>query len=488
MDVQSLQKELDDTHSGWVARRNHLTQMSHQEVKRFLGLAELPQGHLEFEGDIHVRSDLPKSIDWRNHMGYNWLGEVMNQGNCGSCVAFATVATLEAQVSITSGIPWLKPSFSPQELFSCGGGSCNHGWMPGSAASYLVKHGVADEACMPYTSGSTAQDRSCQERCQDADQRATKITRFSMPSRFGGSIEQVKKALKNGPLETALTVHEDFISYSGGVYRHVKGESVGGHAVSLVGYSDEKRAWLIRNSWGPDWGEGGFAWVSWEDRSGVGANTWAFEVAPAGSLAVTQPLDRSLVSGTYELVAQVKAFGVDEFQFRILDSAGGSLQTLPCVSAQVESDSFFCKAQLDSMSLKEGLYQVFLEHKDQPALHSQHREFYVINHEPQLALSFQPVSESILKKPITERVEFWVQAESSPIPMEFVEFRVFDRSGKLVSAKRNQYVLEKMKLGWRPNGLPPGKFEIQFHGEIHYQGKTYEVDSNRFSVELGTLI
>lgn len=57
-------------------------------------------------------------------------------------------------------------------------------------------------------------------------------------------------------METGFTVYEDFMSYSGGVYKHTSGAQLGGHAVKIVGWGDGY--WICANSWGPSWGEKGF--------------------------------------------------------------------------------------------------------------------------------------------------------------------------------------------------------------------------------------
>jgi cathepsin B len=64
----------------------------------------------------------------------------------------------------------------------------------------------------------------------------------------------------NGPLSIAITVYSDFLTYKSGVYHHVTGEELGGHAVELVGWGVENGVnyWLVKNSWNEQWGAGGF--------------------------------------------------------------------------------------------------------------------------------------------------------------------------------------------------------------------------------------
>ncbi|MGL1893223.1 MAG: hypothetical protein OCD02_16430 [Spirochaetaceae bacterium] len=70
-----------------------------------------------------------------------------------------------------------------------------------------------------------------------------------------------------GPLLSILNFRLDLIFYRKGIYRHRFGKSFGGHAVTVIGYDDEKQAWLIKNSWGRLWGIKGFAWISYGNSS-----------------------------------------------------------------------------------------------------------------------------------------------------------------------------------------------------------------------------
>merc|ERR1712217_733366 len=66
--------------------------------------------------------------------------------------------------------------------------------------------------------------------------------------------------MAGGPMEVAFTVYSDFENYASGIYHHVSGESVGGHAVKVVGWGVEGgvKYWKIANSWNPYWGEKGY--------------------------------------------------------------------------------------------------------------------------------------------------------------------------------------------------------------------------------------
>lgn len=78
--------------------------------------------------------------------------------------------------------------------------------------------------------------------------------------------------MKNGPLGVAFYVYEDFLLYKSGIYQHVTGSFLGGHAVKLLGWGVEKNVsyWLLANSWNPDWGEAGyFRMLRGNDECGI---------------------------------------------------------------------------------------------------------------------------------------------------------------------------------------------------------------------------
>ncbi|PIO52677.1 papain family cysteine protease, partial [Teladorsagia circumcincta] len=65
--------------------------------------------------------------------------------------------------------------------------------------------------------------------------------------------------MKNGPVQAAFIVYEDFPLYKGGIYVHTAGKQRGGHAVKIIGWGVENgtKYWTVANSWNTDWGEDG---------------------------------------------------------------------------------------------------------------------------------------------------------------------------------------------------------------------------------------
>ncbi|KAF6199518.1 hypothetical protein GE061_007544 [Apolygus lucorum] len=65
--------------------------------------------------------------------------------------------------------------------------------------------------------------------------------------------------MKNGPIVAGFVMYEDFLFYKSGVYQHVGGKPLAGHAVRVLGWGTEDSTpyWLVANSWNRDWGDQG---------------------------------------------------------------------------------------------------------------------------------------------------------------------------------------------------------------------------------------
>jgi C1A family cysteine protease len=465
--IQTLNRLIEKNHAGWIARETSVSNLSPSETKNLFGSLDIPEVSENFEDRSPLGND---ALDWRNMNGTNWLGPVMNQGNCGSCVAFATVATFEAQFRITAGLPWLVPNFSTQQLFSCGGGACNYGWTPGAAASFLKSGGVVDAACSPYISGSNSEDVACKEiTCNNRKERTYKIADYNTPSSmFGGNAAKVKAALKKGPLVTTMKVYDDFTSYGGGIYKSVSNKVEGGHAISIVGYNDQGRYWIIRNSWGADWGEQGFARISYDDKSGIAGSTWAFETkASTHYLEVKSPSNHTYVSG--EQIVQVKSEAALQSQV-IISGENESINMTLCENGS----STNCQSSLDTTKLRDGRYEVYAQHGTDKSLVN---EFFILNHEPQATVSFV-ASKVDLKNPLVGRVEFDIDVKASPVMPAALRFVIEDMSGKIIAQRVTDTVLPQMKLGFRFNTVPNGQYKIYYVAETTYQGNLARSVSN----------
>lgn len=249
-----LNAQLNASNASWVARKTPQSQLSEQQKQRLLGVV-VDRADLATAMAI-PRATLPNltfaaQMDWRNHNG-NHVTPVKDQGGCGSCVSFGTIAVVESIASIELG---LTLNLSEADLHFCSdhGANCG-GWWVTNAYNAIRTRGVPDEAYFPYNSAFTSGSPSCRVGA-NRDARAVRVANSTTLN----SIEERKHWLTNvGPCAAVFRVFDDFFAYSSGIYRHVTGADKGSHCVEVIGYSDVDQCWICKNSWGTAWGEQGF--------------------------------------------------------------------------------------------------------------------------------------------------------------------------------------------------------------------------------------
>jgi len=247
--LRLIQESIDQSQAAWIAEYNTVFTKEYDYMQEYLGCNQVAFDQQDSDPGTTTAS-LPDAFDWRDVEGLNYITPIKNQASCGSCVAFGAIAALEAVVQIESGVIF-DCDLSESQLFFCGGGTCGGGWWPDAAADFILSVGVVDELCFPYE----PQDLDC------AELQSNWKTRTLSVEHTGSTRENqnIKDALLTyGPLLTTFYVYEDFSSYSSGIYEHVWGKLVGGHAVAIVGYNDDPGYWICKNSWGKGWGESGF--------------------------------------------------------------------------------------------------------------------------------------------------------------------------------------------------------------------------------------
>jgi len=196
------------------------------------------------------RRALPTAFDWRT---YGSCTPVRNQRSCGSCWAFATVGPLECNILRLDG---RSVDLSEQWLVSCNraGWSCDGGWFAHgyhlAAPDPCGGSGAVLESDFTYT----ARD----ELCECPYPHAYHIAGWAYIEDALENPAAIKQAILDyGPVSVAVHVNSAFHSYVGGIFNDCQGGTVN-HAVVLVGWDDTDGVWIMRNSWGSGWGEGGY--------------------------------------------------------------------------------------------------------------------------------------------------------------------------------------------------------------------------------------
>lgn len=203
--------------------------------------------------------ELPASVDWRDQ---GVVTAVKNQGACGSCWAFAATATVESHYAIASRN---LVELAPQAMVSCmanpdqcgGTGGCQ-GATAELAFNYTVEQGLPLSVDYPYTAGD-----GHELPCEEFHASAVKADRFvKLPTNDADALATAVATV--GPIAVSVAAMPwNQLHYGGGIFDGCSSSPDGAvidHAVQLVGYAEDY--WLIRNSWGPSWGEDGYIRLS----------------------------------------------------------------------------------------------------------------------------------------------------------------------------------------------------------------------------------
>ena len=201
---------------------------------------------------------LPGSVDWRSRWGWPWITTVRDQNGCNACWAFAATALVEAMVRVEHAV-WCTRSEG--DVHKGMGAKCANLGNIGSALDWIKNNGLADPDCFPWTTSDIAYAPT-----GDRNGRTVKIPAYSAV----GSVQDQKTWLDSvGPLATWFGVWHDFFAYGSGVYHKqatIGGQPnhyEGGHFMLVVGYDDSAQCWIVKNSWGTGWGQGGYGRIGY---------------------------------------------------------------------------------------------------------------------------------------------------------------------------------------------------------------------------------
>ncbi|XP_039005309.1 cathepsin B-like protease 2 [Hibiscus syriacus] len=195
--------------------------------------------------------------------------------------------------STYSGITDYNISLSANDAVACCGFLCGDGCdggYPISAWRYFEQNGVVTEKCDPYFDDIGCSHPGCKpafptpkyvKKCVNGNLLWTQSKHYSVGAyRINSNPADIMEEIyRNGPVEFSFTVYEDFAHYKLGVYKHVTGSIMGGHAVKLIGWGtsdDGEDYWLLANQWNIGWGDDGyFKSIRGVDQCGIEADVVA---------------------------------------------------------------------------------------------------------------------------------------------------------------------------------------------------------------------
>jgi len=219
---------------------------------------------------------LPSRWDWREKTP-GGLPPIRDQGDCGSCWAFATVGALECAIKIKDGInvdlseQWLVDCATGLFWYGCDGGISAHDWHKGSRTDSCGGYGAVLETDYPYVGYGS----SC--RCPKPHYYTINDWHYVGPMLGIPSLDALKTAIYHyGPIVASMEAKESFLAYKGGVYNdNMDSKALPNHMVVIVGWDDNYGggSFIIRNSWGPSWGDNGYGYIAYgSSQIGYGAD------------------------------------------------------------------------------------------------------------------------------------------------------------------------------------------------------------------------
>lgn len=249
-----------------IGEHNKFTDMTSEEFKNYhkLNIKSKPQRKY---CNYHTRTynPIPDHFDWRV---FGVVADVKDQGQCGSCWTFSTVASIESANAIKNNKLTI---LSEQNLVDCVKGDvigdedkcCNgcSGGLMDNAFDYLIKKqdgGIDTEDSYPYL----GKNSKCEFNVNNVGARILNWTDIPI-----GDENSMLDAIANvGVLSVALDASKQWQLYNGGILKpreYLGCSSDPGradHGVAIVGYGSENGEdyWIIRNSWSKNWGENGY--------------------------------------------------------------------------------------------------------------------------------------------------------------------------------------------------------------------------------------
>ena len=222
---------------------------------------------------------LPDSFDWRDSGN---VTSVKDQDPCGTCWAFGTTSVLESAVLMDERAEY---NFSEQSVALCVDRSwvymydetdepCDAGGNSFTASEVFIKKGSVLESCNPYDGSALNCDGSCV--CDDCPP-VKRVDGYRLATNDGSEIDVIKQAVyDHGPVTMSFYWHSDG-RYTdatwGTIYDYYPCSEYANHLVSIIGWNDSvphpdpqhggTGAWIVKNSWGTDWGNDGFFYLAY---------------------------------------------------------------------------------------------------------------------------------------------------------------------------------------------------------------------------------
>ncbi len=250
-----------------------------------------------YEGlsDDNTKNPLPESVSL-----LRFAPDRRNQGQQGSCVAWSSVYAARTIVEAAStGQSGNSTAYSPSFVYNQIGLEGCEGSYIERAMEFMKDKGVVSYNDFPYN------DQECSTQPNSAlwnkasQNRMHGFTRLTDGAGVDGiNVRAVKEHLaKDAPVVIGMMVGGSFMQDMMGKDLWAPTDEdrsqmgFGGHAMCVIGYDDRKQAFQIMNSWGPDWGNNGVAWVRYADFKEFVKEAYGIDPMPKRGAALNQTFE-----------------------------------------------------------------------------------------------------------------------------------------------------------------------------------------------------
>lgn len=250
-------KEIVECNEGdrlYKCTENEFTDLTKAEREAFTGLANITdnQQNARSEGLRAGFNANPDTKDWRD---LGAVTAVKNQGQCGSCWTFSAIGAVEGAYKLATGV--LK-TFSEQNMLDCtyetmypGYDGCSGGWYYDAYQWIMDNAHLSREINWPYME----RDEYCDPSSHYNDLGAARLMKYVQ---VGAHDDYLADAIAITPVSVAMLSAGTFYSYQTGIYT---GDDCqcnwdANHALTAVAYAPD--SFVIKNSWGKNWGDNGF--------------------------------------------------------------------------------------------------------------------------------------------------------------------------------------------------------------------------------------
>ncbi len=220
---------------------------------------------------------------------------VRNQGNEGTCVAFASVVGIKEYQDSREykKIIDLSPRYNYSLCKKNDGSPEEEGTYPRVAMKMLLSFGTPPERYWPYKPHQIDKPK------HGADKAAMKY-RIKAYARIKTNLEMKRSLVINGPFMAGVDVYESWFtekaSKTGLIPMPIKSDQYqGGHAICIVGYDDKRKLFKFKNSWGDDWGDSGYGYLTYDYMKQYCVDAWSATDLIENPMALVSKIEEVLV-------------------------------------------------------------------------------------------------------------------------------------------------------------------------------------------------